>query len=540
MKESLVEKFTPRVRKHSKDSGGECSNYTLGLGEKFNTPSMATVGSPDLPVYTSCSSLSSSQNVGPPCRQQFPGCQVVLNDEGFNDALASFVSQGGNLGHAGKVQLSTLLDKPETERVNNTFRTTGVNDPNWVSPNQKLVGKPNPKFLIPPVIVAPSHDLDFWRTNNLVVRSHINATDTFDEQSSGYVPRDLNGFTNCSPGLPKATCYQLPNTEPCPDDPKPVLPLPKHFEYEPPMKTENGNGNGGSGNENGNKGKNGKINGEIIEPFMGSDPADFFAGNQFASENKSLIGQEKPRILECTSCDQLVEDHCVLINNGYHQDNLAVGLPTNYPASECEKQASMTEFNTDLFTSTIIPGVYQNSQIIEPINSNIGISFTQQIPPTTLSTENGELLYEQHDPNLFEPPPQEPPRQTPDTSNVTDPRFTGYGASNRSYIEPMTGQTRFYYKDVDAIRMPNYISRSKIDVNGWADKYGPLPDGHAEGNPATHDIRILANNAFRDATIEQRTSLMQSLMRKRNAELYQMRLMPKSAHTGVSGANHRG
>jgi len=83
MKESLVEKFTPRVRKHSKDSGGECSNYTLGLGEKFNTPTMATVGSPDLPVYTSCSSLSSSQNVGPPCRQQFPGCQVVLNDEGL-------------------------------------------------------------------------------------------------------------------------------------------------------------------------------------------------------------------------------------------------------------------------------------------------------------------------------------------------------------------------------------------------------------------------------------------------------------------------
>ena len=103
----------------------------------------------------------------------------------------------------------------------------------------------------------------------------------------------------------------------------------------------------------------------------------------------------------------------------------------------------------------------------------------------------------------------------------------------------MTGQTRFYYKDVDAIRMPNYISRSKVDTNTWADKYGPTPEGFEHGNPNTHNIHKLANNAFHDATIEQRTSLMQSLMRKRNAELYQQRLFPLSNDLGGMGGNHR-
>ena len=37
------------------------------------------------------------------------------------------------------------------------------------------------------------------------------------------------------------------------------------------------------------------------------------------------------------------------------------------------------------------------------------------------------------------------------TANVYDPRFTGYGTSYRAYNEPVTGQTRFYYDDVNAM-----------------------------------------------------------------------------------------
>ncbi len=48
-------------------------------------------------------------------------------------------------------------------------------------------------------------------------------------------------------------------------------------------------------------------------------------------------------------------------------------------------------------------------------------------------------------------------------SDLYDPRFTGYGTSSRSYLEPVTGQVRFYYDDIDSYKRPNYISRSKVD-----------------------------------------------------------------------------
>ena len=537
MKQNLIERFTRRnqIVKRANDSGGECSNYAVGLGKKFETPSLS--GAPSFAPCTDCvdplpvaSPLMCAGSVtGAPqnCRNEMPGCKIMLDKSGVNIAFSNYIEDGGRAGLAGSSQLGILLNQPETQRVNAAVRSTGVNDPEWISPSQKLVGPPNPKFLIPPVVVPPIQDNEYWKTNNLVIRSGINATTPFDEEASGYAPTNP-GCKGKNNGMIKSGCYQLPNTKLCKSDPLPVIESPVGFQYKPQYQSPHESPDDNAIPQDP----------EEVEYFS---PANIKAGVQFSSENKSLISKQKQRIMEgsCETCDDLVDDHCVLINNGYHKGNLKVGLPTNFAASECGKNAALTVFNTDVFTSTIVPGIYQNSQIIEPINSNIGISFTQQIPPTTLSEQDGELLFQQHDPNLYQAPKSDPPDQSPDTSNVTDPRFTGYGASNRTYHEHMTGQTRYYYKDVDAIRMPNYISRSKVDTNTWADKYGPTPEGFEHGNPNTHNIHKLANNAFHDATIEQRTSLMQSLMRKRNAELYQQRLFPLSNDLGGMGGNHR-
>lgn len=554
MTQNLIERFTRRneIVKRANDSGGECSNYAVGLGKKFETPSLS--GAPSFAPCTDCVDplpvaspiMCAGSATGAPqnCRNEMPGCKIVLDTSGVNNAFTNYIEDGGRAGLAGSSQLGILLNQPETQRVNAAVRSTGVNDPEWVSPSQKLVGPPNPKFLIPPIVVAPSMDNEYWKTNNLVIRSGINATTPFDEEASGYAPTNP-GCKGENKGMIKSGCYQLPNTKLCPSDPLPIIEPPVGFQYKPeyesPPEPDAPNDNDADLERQSFSEQSLEAIVEEFSPQAGSMPTDINAGVQFGSENKSLIGKEKQRIMEgsCETCDDLVDDHCVLINNGYHKGNLKVGLPTNFAASECGKNAALTVFNTDVFTSTIVPGIYQNSQIIEPINSNIGISFTQQIPPTTLSEQDGELLFEQHDPNLYQAPESDPPDQSPDTSNVTDPRFTGYGASNRTYYEHMTGQTRFYYKDVDAIRMPNYISRSKVDCNTWADKYGPAPEGFEHGNPNTHNIHKLANNAFLDATIEQRTSLMQSLMRKRNAELYQQRLFPLSNDLGGMGGNHR-
>ena len=120
-------------------------------------------------------------------------------------------------------------------------------------------------------------------------------------------------------------------------------------------------------------------------------------------------------------------------------------------------------------------------------------------------------------------------------SNIYDPRFTGYGPNYRAYVEKETGQPRFYYDDINAIRQPNYIVRSNIDFERYADSYGPMQPGEAAGNIYTPNIRRLANDSFMRNTLKYRTDLQERLMRKRNAEVYQRRLAPK--HTMGSGIN---
>jgi len=74
--------------------------------------------------------------------------------------------------------------------------------------------------------------------------------------------------------------------------------------------------------------------------------------------------------------------------------------------------------------------------------------------------------------------------------------------------------------------MPNYITRSNIDVLPFADKYGTIPEGDEHGNKYNSEIRSLANDAFLEGTMQFRTEMMERLMRKKNAEQWQRRLMP--------------
>jgi hypothetical protein len=186
------------------------------------------------------------------------------------------------------------------------------------------------------------------------------------------------------------------------------------------------------------------------------------------------------------------------------------GLPSNLPAGNCPQNPNLKQFNENLFTSTIQPGVYTRTQVNEPINANIGISFQQQFEPLTCKRDGDQVTYTQHDPRIIEPAEYEPNHAViePVTqANVYDPRFNGYGTSYRSYTDPLLGQTRFMYDDVDAIRRPNYITRNKIDHLPYADSYGPMKPGQEFGNPATPDIRGLANDSFMRNSLQFRLCL---------------------------------
>jgi hypothetical protein len=213
---------------------------------------------------------------------------------------------------------------------------------------------------------------------------------------------------------------------------------------------------------------------------------------------------------------------------GYNPNQPQAGLPTNYPVGNCQRDPEYKQYNENLFTQIIEPNVYVRNEVNEPINSNIGISFNQQFEPTTCQTTDNGVMYTEHDPSVIEPVTFNPNMNmdNPTEYNVYDPRHSGYGTSYRSYTDQQLGQTRFMYDDVNAIRMPNYITRSNIDHQPYADQYGPLPAGGEFGNEFNSKIRSLANDSFTRATIQQRTELQQRLMRKRNSEMHQLRQAP--------------
>ena len=356
----------------------------------------------------------------------------------------------------GKKSLPTgknvKVNLPTTYRFCNDEKSLDVNNTDYVSINQKLAGNANPKTLIPPVMVPRSHNLDYWKNNNLVTHSAVNEQTNFDAYNSGY-----QISTCCGSLIDK---YQIPTK----NISKPNLV--ENYEYTPYLKD--------------------------------------------------------------------IDDNYGHINNtcGYNSSQLQeTNLPNNFISGNCQQEPSMKEYNKNIFTQTIQPGVYTNNEVIEPINSNIGISFTQQFQPVSCQTDKNEnVLYTEHDPKIYKHKPVYSEHNPLNYANMYDPRFTGYGTSYRAYTDENIGQTRFYYDDIDAIRMPNYITRSKIDHEPFADSYGPL--NNSRGNPYNSDIRALANNAFLDSSLEFRTGLQERLMRKNNAVRWQRRLAPINTSSG--------
>jgi hypothetical protein len=379
-------------------------------------------------------------------------------------------------------QTPPILNQPNVNRFCTDY-VQQTYDKNQLSKNQKLANGQNPRTLVPPIIVTPSHDIEFWRDNNLIINSHINAATQQDVYQSGYVTSTCCGY------LP-------PDTK--------LTPIENGILIDPEEEDIRENITMG------------------YECQLNNDPKHAMGGYGRKKENFQFSNYPTPK--ENGSGQ-------VNVTCGYNPRQLyKANLPTNLPAGNCDQSPELANYNKNLFTQTISPGVYTTDQIIEPINSNIGISFTQQFPPTTCSVDReGNFEYTQHDPRLVNAIQENDAIDiinTPTESNVYDPRFTGYGTSYRSYSDKMTGQTRFMYDDVNAIRMPNYITRSKIDFAPFADTYGPVKPGQEFGNEFNSNIRALANDKWLRDSIEFRNDLTERRMRKVNAEAWQQRSMP--------------
>lgn len=348
------------------------------------------------------------------------------------------------------------------------------NNPEWMSLNQKLVGSANPKTNIQPVVIAPLADLSYWKGTNMVTFPQINESSNIDVHRSGY-----HVSTKCSEKTPFVENYRRNNNQH------------NQLGYDKKISSR----------------KEGDKNSGTNKEFP------YIIGSEYSGDVNSPWGYDPEQLM-------------------------LSGVPSNLPAGVISSEPIMKQYNENLFTQTIQPGIFSRNQINEPINSNIGISFTQQFPPKTHTkdTMTGNINYTEHDPRIIEPIGRGIGDECYYSSEATeadiyDPRFSGYGTSYRSYTDNMTGQTRFYYDDIDAIRMPNYITRSHIDTQPFADHYGPLPVGFENGNPETANIHSLANDAFLQGALKHRTEISERLMRKVNAEHWQRRAAPISKNS---------
>ncbi|NBV67836.1 MAG: hypothetical protein EBR74_04765 [Flavobacteriia bacterium] len=114
-----------------------------------------------------------------------------------------------------------------------------------------------------------------------------------------------------------------------------------------------------------------------------------------------------------------------------------------------------------------------------------------------------------------------------DRRDIYDPRLTGYGTSYRGYTDPMSGQPRYFYDDVDAHTQYNYITKSKIDHLPRTSQCGPYQP------PAMNNMetRRYAEEQFLNQTLQQRTELQDRLMQKvlhRNIQRHQAPIMTRN------------
>lgn len=435
----------------------------------------------------------------------------------------------------------TYIERNDLQNyICNTGGPIGANNPNYISNNQKLAGPANPKTKIPVVVVPPAAALDYWGANNLVTYTAINQETNTDLYASGYA------VSECCGKQTEGKCWG-PDTEKNPQIPTVVegfsdiiedfdVPKPVVQKAVIPSTTPQTQRERFGPNPRQNQRENFTVPKPVVQkafiPSLQNNNQGQITENyeypylKTGNDRWGIVQQNQPGWVN-TSC-------------GYNPEQVFTSnLPSNLAVGNCQKSAQMADYNKNLFTQNIGPDVYSISQVNEPINSNIGISFQQQLEPVTCKYDKNGLTYTEHDPRIIEPAIAEPNLAVIDPvteSNVYDPRFSGYGTSYRAYNDKLLGQTRFMYDDINSVRMPNYISRSNIDHQPYADHYGPIPKGDEYGNKNTASIRQLANDSWLRGSLQFRTSLQQSLMRKRNNELWQLRSHPKSQQSyGASG-----
>jgi hypothetical protein len=171
----------------------------------------------------------------------------------------------------------------------------------------------------------------------------------------------------------------------------------------------------------------------------------------------------------------------------------------------------------ELFINVIQPGVYSINDVTESIGNNFGINESRTNHNISLvqspETEE-EKMKRQSIRNVAQPPAVE---------DVYDPRNSSYGPSYRRYFEPNSGEVRYFYDDINAVRVPNYITRNHLDMFSFADTTGAQRQASVNG---LGSVRQMAEDTWHNSQVDFRTDLQARLLRKTNSQAWQRRIAP--------------
>lgn len=379
--------------------------------------------------------------------------------------------------------------------------------PLQTSLNQQLNGLPNPKTLVEPVIMPPIFDNDYWRANSFMIPRNINRQARQELSQNGYMV---------------TTTFENQN-----DDDDDMTTAREDFrsfdqtnQFLSPREQER------------------------CVTTTTSTPQPFFQTH--AAPSPSPVYEN---LRSGTGGVETPYGYHAAYPEKYH-------LPVNYvPQYASQLDPNSRAYNENIFTSTLQPSVYSRSQVVQPdsVMSNLGISYTQPFLPTyPQSTSNGGVLFTETDPSLMNSNSVSGSKSCKDPgsipeSDVYDPRLTGYGASNRYYLDEITGRPMYMYDDVDLIRQNNFITRNALDFTDFGLQTGPQPN--TRDQKSNTEIRELAQKTFMDNTLSFRTELQERLMKKNSNREWQQKQSPivrnqytrgaSSAPSG-SGTSYRG
>ncbi len=203
--------------------------------------------------------------------------------------------------------------------------------------------------------------------------------------------------------------------------------------------------------------------------------------------------------------------------------------------------------NAGRYLQEISPGVFTYAETSDTINSNIGISEADDLPPRTefrLLNGNGtsdRMFYRSNNsvPANRNTKPDSQNNSRTHTFTTSDPRlqqpanyssnYTKYGAQHETFIDPDSGVTKYAFKQTDntGYNKPVYMGSSNVNFINFVDPLGRKNE-IAQNELSLQNTKDVVEDQFITDSQYFRDDIMERLSRKNNAIAWQQKAFPLS------------